>query len=145
MGEIKDLFQKYKGVTDEDLWRNLQHFLEEIIPVCEACDVKMAIHPDDPPWGIFGLPRIITDLNALRRFLKLVDSPYNGLTFCTGSLGASKNNDLPAMIRAVGDRIYFAHLRNVKVEGNRFMKPPTSPRMDRSICTRLSSASGCRL
>jgi len=59
MGEIKDLFQKYKGVTDEDLWRNLQHFLEEIIPVCEACDVKMAIHPDDPPWGIFGLPRII--------------------------------------------------------------------------------------
>ena len=112
MGEIKDLFQKYKGVTDEDLWRNLQHFLEEIIPVCEACDVKMAIHPDDPPWGIFGLPRIITDLNALRRFLKLVDSPYNGLTFCTGSLGASKDNDLPAMIRAVGDRIYFAHLRN---------------------------------
>lgn len=80
MGEIKDLFQKYKGVTDEDLWRNLQHFLEEIIPVCETCDVKMAIHPDDPPWGIFGLPRIITDLNALRRFLKLVDSPYNGLT-----------------------------------------------------------------
>lgn len=118
MGEIKDLFQKYKGVTDEDLWRNLQHFLEEIIPVCETCDVKMAIHPDDPPWGIFGLPRIITDLNALRRFLKLVDSPYNGLTLCTGSLGASKNNDLPAMIRAVGDRIYFAHLRNVKVEGN---------------------------
>lgn len=120
MGEIKELFQKYKGVTDEDLWRNLQHFLEEIVPVCEECGVKMAIHPDDPPWGIFGLPRIITDIKALRRFLKLVDSPCNGLTFCTGSLGASKDNDLPAMIREVGDRIYFAHLRNVKVEGRRF-------------------------
>lgn len=120
MGEIKDLFEKYKGITDEDLWTNLQYFLEKIIPVCEACDVKMAIHPDDPPWDIFGLPRIIRDLPSLKRFLKLVDSPYNGLTFCTGSLGANLQNDLPAMIREVGDRIYFAHLRNIKVTGNRF-------------------------
>ena len=120
MGEIKDLFEKYKGVTDEDLWTNLQYFLEKIIPVCEACDVKMAIHPDDPPWDIFGLPRIIRDLPSLKRFLKLVDSPYNGLTFCTGSLGANLQNDLPAMIREVGDRIYFAHLRNIKVTGNHF-------------------------
>ncbi len=120
MGEIKDLFEKYKGITDEDLWTNLQYFLEKIIPVCEACDVKMAIHPDDPPWDIFGLPRIIRDLPSLKRFLKLVDSPYNGLTFCTGSLGANLQNDLPAMIREVGDRIYFAHLRNIKVTGNHF-------------------------
>ena len=120
MGEIKELFEKYKGITDEDLWTNLQYFLEKIIPVCEECDVKMAIHPDDPPWDIFGLPRIIRDLPSLKRFLKLVDSPYNGLTFCTGSLGASLNNDLPAMIREVGDRIYFAHLRNIKVTGNHF-------------------------
>ena len=59
MCEIKELFQKYKNITHEDMWRNLKHFLEEIIPVCEECDVKMAIHPDDPPWDIFGLPRIV--------------------------------------------------------------------------------------
>ena len=57
MGEIKELFEKYKGITEEDLWRNLKYFLESIMPVCEECGVKMAIHPDDPPWGIFGLPR----------------------------------------------------------------------------------------
>ncbi len=120
MGEIKELFEKYRGITAEDLWNNLKHFLEEIIPVCEECDVRMAIHPDDPPWDIFGLPRIIKNIEDIRRFLKLVDSPYNGLTFCTGSLGASANNDLPAMIREVGDRIYFAHLRNVKIRESWF-------------------------
>ena len=120
MGEIKELFEKYKGITAEDLWTNLQYFLEKIIPVCEEVGVKMAIHPDDPPWDIFGLPRIIRDLDSLKRFLKLVDSPCNGLTFCTGSLGASLDNDLPAMIREVGDRIYFAHIRNIKVEGRHF-------------------------
>ena len=120
MGEIKELFEKYKDITAEDLWANLQYFLEKIIPVCEECDVKMAIHPDDPPWDIFGLPRIIRDIDSLKRFLKLVDSPYNGLTFCTGSLGASADNDLPAMIREVGERIYFAHIRNVKIEDRHF-------------------------
>lgn len=115
MGEIKELFEKYKGITAENLWRNLKHFLEEIIPVCEESGVKMAIHPDDPPWDIFGLPRIIKSIEDIRRLLKLVDSPANGLTFCTGSLGASPKNDLPEMIREVGGRIYFAHLRNIKV------------------------------
>lgn len=120
MGEIKELFEKYKNVTAEDLWANLKYFLEAIMPVCEECDVKMAIHPDDPPWGIFGLPRIITNLDALKKLLNAVPSKYNGITFCTGSLGANLENDLPAMIRAVGDRIYFAHLRNIKVEGRHF-------------------------
>ena len=120
MGEIKELFRKYKNITHEDMWRNLKHFLEEIIPVCEECDVRMAIHPDDPPWDIFGLPRIIKNIEDIRRFLKLVDSPYNGLTFCTGSLGASAENDLPSMIREVGDRICFAHLRNVKIRDSWF-------------------------
>lgn len=120
MGEIKELFEKYKGITEDDLWNNLQYFLEKIIPVCEECDVKMAIHPDDPPWGIFGLPRIIKDIDSLKKLLKLVDSPYNGITFCTGSLGANLENDLPSMIRQVGDRIYFAHLRNIKVDGRHF-------------------------
>lgn len=113
MGEIKELFKKYKGVTEDDLVENLRHFLRRITPVCEYCGVKMAIHPDDPPWGIFGLPRIIKNTADLERLLSLVDSDINGITFCTGSLGASKDNDLPAMIRKFGDRIYFAHLRNV--------------------------------
>ena len=113
MGEIKELFEKYKNVTSEDLWNNLEYFLNRLMPVCEECDVKMAIHPDDPPWGIFGLPRIIKNTADLERLLSLVDSDINGITFCTGSLGASKDNDLPAMIRKFGDRIYFAHLRNV--------------------------------
>ena len=120
MPEIKELFEKYKGVTSDDLWNNLKYFLDAIMPVCEECDVKMAIHPDDPPWDIFGLPRIIKDRESLKKLLEIVPSKYNGLTFCTGSLGASSKNDLPAMIREFGDRIYFAHLRNVKVIDNHF-------------------------
>ncbi|HZJ77809.1 MAG TPA: mannonate dehydratase [Clostridia bacterium] len=120
MGEIKEMFEKYKGITSDDLRKNLKSFLEEIIPVCEECGVKMAIHPDDPPWDIFGLPRIIKNIDDIRVFLKLVDSPANGLSFCTGSLGASLKNDLPSMIREVGDRIYFAHLRNIKVREDWF-------------------------
>ncbi len=120
MPEIKELFEKYKGITKEDLWNNLKYFLEAIMPVCEECDVKMAIHPDDPPWDIFGLPRIITSRDSLKKLLTMVDNKYNGLTFCTGSLGANLDNDLPSMIREFGDRIYFAHLRNIKVEGRHF-------------------------
>ena len=120
MPEIKELFEKYKNVTSDDLWNNLKYFLEAIMPMCEECDVKMAIHPDDPPWDIFGLPRIIKDRDSLKKLLDMVPSRYNGLTFCTGSLGASSKNDLPAMIREFGDRIYFAHLRNVKVVDNHF-------------------------
>ena len=88
MGEIKELFQKYKGVTEDDLVENLRHFLRRIAPVCEDCGIKMAIHPDDPPWGIFGLPRIIKNTADLERLLSLVDSDINGITFCTGSLGS---------------------------------------------------------
>lgn len=120
MPEIKELFEKYKGVTSDDLWNNLKYFLDAIMPVCEECDVKMAIHPDDPPWDIFGLPRIIKDRESLKKLLEIVPSKYNGLTFCTGSLGASSKNNLSSMIREFGDRIYFAHLRNVKVIDKHF-------------------------
>ena len=84
------LLNEYKDIDDKKLWENMEYFLKGIIPTCEECDVKMAIHPDDPPWGIFGLPRVITNEENLDKFLKLVDSPYNGLTFCTGSLGVAK-------------------------------------------------------
>lgn len=113
--ELKDLLKQYQSIDEEKLWKNLETFLKAIIPVAEESGVNMAIHPDDPPWGIFGLPRIITNEKNLERFLKLVDSPANGLTFCTGSLGAGRKNDLAAMIRSFGKRIHFVHLRNIKL------------------------------
>lgn len=115
---LSALFDAYKEITEEKLWDNLRYFLEQIIPVAEEHDIRMAIHPDDPPWPIFGLPRIVTGADNLRRLLKLVDSPYNGLTLCSGSLGANPANDIPAMVREFGDRIAFAHIRNVRVYDN---------------------------
>ena len=116
---LRALLKQYESVTEEKLWRNLQTFLEAVIPVAHGVGIRMAIHPDDPPWGIFGLPRIITCEENLARFLKLVDMPENGLTFCTGSLGADPNNDLIRMIHRFGDRIAFAHIRNIKFTGER--------------------------
>lgn len=117
---MKSLLETYQSITTEKLWDNLQYFLERVIKVAEEVKVKMAIHPDDPPWSIFGLPRIITNKENLERFVNLVDSPYNGLTLCSGSLGVSPDNDLPAMIRYFGSRgkIHFAHVRNVKITGH---------------------------
>ncbi|WP_238902952.1 mannonate dehydratase [Clostridium sp. YIM B02506] len=114
---LKEVFDKYSKVTKEDLWSNLEYFLKEIIPVAEEAGVKMAIHPDDPPYDIFGLPRIITNEENLDRFLKLVDSEYNGLTFCTGSLGSGSFNNVVKMIDkyAAQGRIHFMHVRNVKL------------------------------
>ena len=114
---LKDLLNQSKQIDEEALWKNLQTFLQAVIPVAEESGVKMAIHPDDPPWGLFGLPRIITNEQNLERFLKLVDSPANGLTFCTGSLGAGQQNDLPAMAKKFADRIHFVHLRNIRWTG----------------------------
>jgi mannonate dehydratase len=113
---VKRLFGLYRGVSHRDLFQNLEYFLKAVIPVCEEYGVSMAIHPDDPPWDIFGLPRIITGRESLERVLSLVDSPFNGLTLCAGSLGSDPNNDLPALIRTFGGRkrIHFAHIRNVK-------------------------------
>ena len=114
LDHLTELFEAYKNVTEENLWDNLQYFLEEIIPVAEEHDIKMAIHPDDPPWPVFGLPRIINSQENIRRLFGLVDNPYNGLTFCSGSLGANEANDLPAIIKEFGNRIHFAHIRNLK-------------------------------
>ena len=114
--ELRGLLKQYEALDTEGLWKNVQRFLEAVIPVAEESGIKMAIHPDDPPWPIFGLPRIITNQKNLTRFLKLVDRPANGLTFCTGSLGAGPFNELPKMIKAFGgNRIHFVHLRNITV------------------------------
>ncbi|HEY5586339.1 MAG TPA: mannonate dehydratase [Ruminiclostridium sp.] len=115
--QLADIFEKYSKVDEETLWSNLEYFLKEIIPVAEQCDVKMAIHPDDPPWSIFGLPRIITNEKNLDRFLKLVDNKYNGLTLCTGSLGSGSFNDVVKMVDkySAQGRIHFMHVRNIKL------------------------------
>lgn len=118
MEQLDELFKEYEGMTEDMLFDNLKYFLEKIMPVCEQYDVKMAIHPDDPPWPIFGLPRIIRSRDHIKRFLDLVDSSYNGLTLCTGSLGPNLENDIPAIIREFHDRIHFTHIRNVKVYEN---------------------------
>lgn len=117
--ELKDLLERYSKIDEERLWENLGHFLRRVIPVAAGSGVRMAIHPDDPPWGIFGLPRIITNEENLDRFLSIVDDEANGLTFCTGSLGANPNNDLPRMAKKYAKRIHFAHLRNIKLTGYR--------------------------
>ncbi len=115
--EVKELIEAYKELGEEGLWSNLQYFIEEIIPVAIECDVNMAIHPDDPPWSIFNIPRIITNEKNLDRFLSLYDDTHHGLTLCSGSLGASKSNDIPYLVRKYGKqkRIHFAHVRNVKI------------------------------
>ncbi len=111
---LDELFRAYDGIDRETLWGNLQYFLEAVIPTCRDCGVKMAIHPDDPPWDIFGLPRLLVNEAALDRFLHLVDDPHNCLALCSGSLGADPANNVAAMVRRLGDRIAFAHIRNVK-------------------------------
>ena len=115
--QLSELFEAYKKIGEEGLWKNLEYFLKEIIPVAEEADVKMAIHPDDPPWSIFGLPRIITCEENVDRFLNLVDSRYNGLTLCTGSLGCAKFNDMARLVDKYSamKRIHFIHVRNVKI------------------------------
>ena len=115
--DLRALFEAYGRLNEEDLWENLRYFLEAVIPVAEESGVNMAIHPDDPPWNIFGLPRIITCEANLDRFLNLVDSPANGLTLCTGSLGCAASNDIYRMIDkyAAQGRIHFMHVRNVKI------------------------------
>ena len=118
---VNALVAAYRDVNEERLWENLAVFLEAVVPVAAECGVKLAIHPDDPPWPIFGLPRIITNAAALDRLTRIVDHPANGVTFCTGSLGADPANDLPTMIRDLGSRgrIHFMHCRNVRRTGEK--------------------------
>ncbi len=114
MEHIKELFEMYKDVDGEKLFANLVYFLERIMPVCNKYDIKMAIHPDDPAWSVFGLPRIIINKENILRLMKAVDDPHNGVTFCSGSYGTNLKNDLPDMIRSLKGRIHFAHVRNLK-------------------------------
>lgn len=118
---LNALLDAYKQVSETQMWDNLSYFLERVVPVAQEAGVKMALHPDDPPWSIFGLPRIITSGAAFERVVSIVDSPSNGVTLCTGSLGALSSNDLPSIALSLGKkkRINFAHSRNVKITGKR--------------------------
>jgi len=114
MEKVKELFALYKDIDDEKLFSNLKYFLERIMPVCDKYDINMAIHPDDPAWSVFGLPRIIINKENILRMMKMVDNVHNGVTFCSGSYGTNLKNDLPDMIRSLKGRIHFAHVRNLK-------------------------------
>jgi len=113
MSRLDELFRLYADVDHERLWENLRYFLTALMPVCEETGIKMAIHMDDPPWDIFGLPRLLVDEPSIDRFLRMVDHPCSCLTLCSGSLGADRRNDVADIIRRHCDRIAFAHIRNV--------------------------------
>lgn len=115
--EVRELITAYGEIGEEGLWQNLERFLKKTIPVAEECGVRMAIHPDDPPYSIFGIPRIITCEENIDRMLSIVDSPANSLCLCTGSLGCAETNDIPKMVEkyAKADRIAFMHIRNIKI------------------------------
>lgn len=104
----------YDGYTRADLKANLAAFLQAIAPVASELDLQLAIHPDDPPFDILGLPRIVSNLQDLQDIIACTDAPANGLCFCTGSLGARADNDVPAMATAVAPKIHFVHLRNTQ-------------------------------
>ncbi len=111
-------FQKaldaYKTTNAEKLRTNLIYFLRQIIPVAEECGIKMALHPDDPPYPLLGLPRVVSTASDVDYLVNEVPSIHNGLCFCTGSFGVREDNNLPAMIRRYGNRIHFLHLRSTK-------------------------------
>ncbi|MDR1535732.1 MAG: mannonate dehydratase [Planctomycetota bacterium] len=106
----------YQSMSREDYWKNMKYFLDAAVPAANEAGVKLAIHPDDPPWPLFNLPKVISNAENIRTFLSLNPDPANGLTLCTGSLGANRQNNLPAIIRefAGQGRIHFAHIRNIR-------------------------------
>lgn len=112
--ELGGLLKEYEDMTHEQLFDNLVYFLNGIMPACDETGINMAIHPDDPPWDIFGLPRIVGRESDYDRLFAAVPNVHNGITFCTGSLGAGRFNDLPKMAAKYAKRIYFAHLRQLK-------------------------------
>lgn len=112
--EFREQLATYKGIDEQKLRENYAYFLKKIIPEAESLGIKMTVHPDDPPRPIFGLPRIVSTEADLRWVTDVIDSPSNGLCFCTGSLSARPDNNLPNMVKNLGDKINFFHLRSVE-------------------------------
>jgi mannonate dehydratase len=113
LSRLKELFDMYKVVDEEKLFENYKYFIERIMPVCSKYNINMAIHPDDPAWPVFGLPRIVTNREKLLRIIGVSDNVHHGVTLCTGSLGTNPSKDIPAIIRSLKGRIHFAHVRNL--------------------------------
>jgi mannonate dehydratase len=114
MQQFQDALDAYKGFDEEKLRQHLIYFLQQIIPVADECGVKMVIHPDDPPYPLLGLPRVVGTAKQLEKIFSSVPSLNNGLCFCTGSLGVRPDNNLPEMVKQFGHRINFLHLRSTK-------------------------------
>jgi mannonate dehydratase len=116
--QFKYFLSKYDGVDAETLKANMAYFLQAIIPDAEKLGIKMCVHPDDPPFPIFGLPRVVSTEQDLNDVVNACLSPSNGITFCTGSLGARGDNDLPGIVERLGQHFHFLHLRNVRREAD---------------------------
>ena len=114
LGDLKESIREYAAIGRQGLRENLIWFLSSVADVCEEEGISLTIHPDDPPYPILGLPRIAGNQNDLLYIINTVNRPFNGICFCTGSLGAGSANDIPAIFDVVKERVYFAHLRNVK-------------------------------
>lgn len=133
LANLREIFEIYRDVDSEKLFQNLVYFLEAIMPTCEKYGIKMAIHPDDPAWPVFGLSRIITNLENLTRLFEAVDSPCNGVTLCTGSLGSNPDNNLTHIVKSLKGRIHFAHVRNLRYLGPRRFDEAAHPSEDGSL------------
>ncbi len=116
--EVLERIREYEGIDQAKYRANLVHFLKQVVPVAESAGIRLAIHPDDPPWSLMGMPRAVSTLDDAEFIISAVDSPANGITFCTGSFGAAYTNDLPVMAEKLAHRINFAHLRNVTRDQN---------------------------
>jgi mannonate dehydratase len=117
LGDLRAHLDEYGPVSAETLRSHFVTFLEEVVPTAEEVGIRLCCHPDDPPFPLLGLPRIMSTEADYTAVMQAVDSPANGITLCSGSLGARPDNDLPGMMRRLGDRVHFLHLRNVKREG----------------------------
>ncbi|MGN6179737.1 MAG: mannonate dehydratase, partial [Mucilaginibacter sp.] len=116
--QFREHLKKYSNTDAGKLKENLAYFLQSIIPHAQEAGIRMCIHPDDPPFAILGLPRVVCTESDLQFVVDACSSPYNGITFCTGSLGANQKNDLPGIVERLGKHIHFLHLRNVQREPN---------------------------
>ena len=119
--KLRDTMNQYQGMTPDDLRKNFKYFLEAVIPTCEESGVRLAVHPDDPAWDVFGLPRLANSRDDYQKIVDMVDSPCNGITLCVGALGSDPSNDIPSIIRhfcKLG-RVPFAHIRNIRFLGEK--------------------------
>ncbi len=119
LSKLNDVIEQYRNVTEEQLFANYKYFLEAVIPTCEEVGIRLAVHPDDPAWPIFGIPRITHNFEQLSRIVNMVDSPSNTLCLCTGSIGSDPKNNVPEIVEyfVKRNRISALHVRNIKFEG----------------------------